>query len=176
VNSTVPIASEVLNNAGVLDPNRIFGVTTLDVVRANAFVGDLVGLDPTTVNVPVIGGHAGITIIPLLSQTKPCVDIPADKLKVSGTKKCGTKKHVFQFVLFIFGQKKNVFKQYKTSHNTNKPPCLTKTSKQQKQYDIMYLDSSLNFFNLSMNSFLKTTPTYQNLLIGKYLGPSINLG
>lgn len=40
VNSTVPIASEVLQKAGVYDPNRIFGVTTLDVVRANAFVGE----------------------------------------------------------------------------------------------------------------------------------------
>lgn len=40
VNSTVPIASEVLNNAGVYDPNRIFGVTTLDIVRSNAFVAE----------------------------------------------------------------------------------------------------------------------------------------
>lgn len=40
VNSTVPIASEVFQKAGVYDPNRIFGVTTLDIVRANAFVGE----------------------------------------------------------------------------------------------------------------------------------------
>lgn len=40
VNSTVPIASEVLQKAGVYDPNRIFGVTTLDIVRSNAFVGE----------------------------------------------------------------------------------------------------------------------------------------
>lgn len=41
VNSTVPIASEVFQKAGVYDPNRIFGVTTLDVVRANAFIAEL---------------------------------------------------------------------------------------------------------------------------------------
>ena len=41
VNSTVPIASEVFKKAGVYDPNRIFGVTTLDVVRANTFIGGL---------------------------------------------------------------------------------------------------------------------------------------
>lgn len=29
----------------------------------------------------VIGGHSGVTIIPLLSQTKPSVSIPEDKLK-----------------------------------------------------------------------------------------------
>ncbi|XP_075219490.1 malate dehydrogenase, mitochondrial-like [Lycorma delicatula] len=81
VNSTVPIASEVLKKAGVYDPNRIFGVTTLDIVRANTFVAELKGLDPTNVNVPVIGGHSGITIIPLISQAKPSVEFPKDQLK-----------------------------------------------------------------------------------------------
>ena len=81
VNSTVPIASEVYQKAGVYDPNRIFGVTTLDIVRANAFVGEAKGLNPTQVNVPVIGGHSGVTIIPLISQCKPSVDFPKDQLK-----------------------------------------------------------------------------------------------
>lgn len=40
VNSTVPIASEVMQKAGVYDPNRIFGVTTLDIVRSNAFIAE----------------------------------------------------------------------------------------------------------------------------------------
>jgi len=34
VNSTVPIAAEVLKKAGVYQPNKLFGVTTLDVVRS----------------------------------------------------------------------------------------------------------------------------------------------
>ena len=33
VNSTVPIAAEVLKAAGVYDKRKLFGVTTLDVVR-----------------------------------------------------------------------------------------------------------------------------------------------
>ncbi|KAK6045662.1 hypothetical protein COOONC_16832 [Cooperia oncophora] len=41
VNSTVPIASEVMKKHGVYDKRRIFGVTTLDVVRAQAFVAEL---------------------------------------------------------------------------------------------------------------------------------------
>lgn len=81
MNSTVPIASEVFQKAGVYDPNRIFGVTTLDIVRANAFIGEAKGLNPTQVNVPVIGGHSGVTIIPLISQCKPSVDFPKDQLK-----------------------------------------------------------------------------------------------
>lgn len=39
-----------------------------DVVRSNKFVADAKGFNPTTTSVPVIGGHAGITILPLLSQ------------------------------------------------------------------------------------------------------------
>lgn len=80
VNSTVPIASEIYKKRGVYDPNRIFGVTTLDVVRANAFVAHAKGLDTKSVNVPVIGGHAGITIIPLLSQTSPSVKFSEEEI------------------------------------------------------------------------------------------------
>eukprot|EP00538_Stauroneis_constricta_P013470 CAMPEP_0119546794 /NCGR_PEP_ID=MMETSP1352-20130426/1052_1 /TAXON_ID=265584 /ORGANISM="Stauroneis constricta, Strain CCMP1120" /LENGTH=339 /DNA_ID=CAMNT_0007591521 /DNA_START=156 /DNA_END=1175 /DNA_ORIENTATION=- len=66
VNSTVPIAAEVLKNAGVYNPQKLVGVTTLDVCRANTFVSEQ--MDGADVNVPVIGGHAGITILPLFSQ------------------------------------------------------------------------------------------------------------
>jgi len=71
VNSTVPIAAEVFKKAGTYDPKRLLGVTTLDVVRANTFVGEVLGLDPSDISVPVIGGHAGVTILPLLSQVNP---------------------------------------------------------------------------------------------------------
>ncbi|KAI9718967.1 MAG: hypothetical protein M1812_003852 [Candelaria pacifica] len=81
VNSTVPIAAEVLKNAGVFDAKRLFGVTTLDVVRAETFVGELTGTkDSSKTVIPVVGGHSGETIVPLFSQAKPSVDIPADKL------------------------------------------------------------------------------------------------
>ena len=68
VNSTVPIAAEVLKAAGVYDKKKLMGVTTLDVVRANTFVAEAKGLDLKDVDVPVVGGHAGTTILPLLSQ------------------------------------------------------------------------------------------------------------
>merc|ERR1740131_165688 len=81
VNSTVPIASEIFKAAGVYNPNKIFGVTTLDIVRANAFIAEKKGLDPANVNCPVVGGHAGVTIMPLISQCTPAVEFPADQLK-----------------------------------------------------------------------------------------------
>lgn len=70
VNSTVPIWAATLKNAGTYDPKKLFGVTTLDVVRANTFVAENQGWDVNNVNVPVIGGHAGTTICPLLSQVE----------------------------------------------------------------------------------------------------------
>jgi malate dehydrogenase len=80
VNSTVPIAAEVLKAKGVFDPKRLFGVTTLDVVRAETFVAEIVGeSNPQSLTIPVIGGHSGETIVPLFSQAKPAVTIPEDK-------------------------------------------------------------------------------------------------
>jgi malate dehydrogenase len=70
VNGTVPIVAEVFKKAGTYDANRVFGVTTLDVIRSEAFIAELKGVDVSTVKVPVIGGHSGTTILPLLSQVE----------------------------------------------------------------------------------------------------------
>ncbi|KAG6477495.1 malate dehydrogenase, mitochondrial-like isoform X1 [Zingiber officinale] len=71
VNSTVPIASEVFKKAGTYDERKLFGVTTLDVVRAKTFYAGKANIPAADVNVPVVGGHAGITILPLFSQATP---------------------------------------------------------------------------------------------------------
>lgn len=82
VNSTVPIAVEVLKSKNVFSPNRVFGVTTLDVVRAETFIAEIIGEKyPQNVKIPVIGGHSGETIVPLFSQSKPSFSISSDKLK-----------------------------------------------------------------------------------------------
>jgi malate dehydrogenase len=85
----VPIAAEVLKKAGVFDPTRLFGVTTLDVVRSETFVASIIGeKNPSKLTIPVIGGHSGETIVPLFSQAKPSVNIPADKLDALTYRKC----------------------------------------------------------------------------------------
>merc|ERR1712053_22583 len=81
VNSTVPIAAEVYKKVGAYNPKKIFGVSTLDVVRSNEFIGALKGINPQEVNCPVVGGHAGATIMPLISQCSPAVSFDADTLK-----------------------------------------------------------------------------------------------
>lgn len=45
VNSTVPIAAEIFKQKGTYDPKRLFGVTTLDVVRARTFLAHKKGLN-----------------------------------------------------------------------------------------------------------------------------------
>jgi len=69
VNATVAIAAEVLREKGVYDSARLFGVTTLDIIRSNSFVAESKVLNPEDFEVPVICGHSGITILPLLSQS-----------------------------------------------------------------------------------------------------------
>ena len=64
---------------GCYEPKRLFGVTTLDIVRAKTFIGEILKVNPQEVHIPVIGGHAGITILPLLSQSKPPLTLDAEK-------------------------------------------------------------------------------------------------
>ncbi|KAG6555490.1 hypothetical protein Mapa_002725 [Marchantia paleacea] len=80
VNSTVPIAAEVFKKAGTYDPRKLFGVTTLDVVRARTFYAAKKGLNVRDVDVPVVGGHAGITILPLFSQATPKKPLEGEEL------------------------------------------------------------------------------------------------
>ncbi|CAF4215385.1 unnamed protein product [Rotaria sp. Silwood2] len=80
VNSTVPIATEVMKAYNVYDERKIIGVTTLDVIRAATFVAEAKGLDSSRVFVPVIGGHSGNTIIPLFSQISPPVSFSQQEL------------------------------------------------------------------------------------------------
>jgi len=82
VNSVVPVAAEVLKKAGVYDRHRLFGVSTLDIVRAQTFIGELKGKDPTTVKVHVVGGHSPETMLPILSQVNGISFTPDEEAKL----------------------------------------------------------------------------------------------
>ncbi len=68
VNTVVPIAREVLKKAGVYQPTKLFGVSSLDFIRTQTFVSELKGISTEKIEIPIIGGHSGPTILPLLSQ------------------------------------------------------------------------------------------------------------
>jgi malate dehydrogenase len=70
LNSAVPIIAETFKSCGVYDPRKLLGITSLDCERASTFVAQNQGWDARRTKVSVIGGHAGTTILPLLSQVK----------------------------------------------------------------------------------------------------------
>merc|ERR1712194_331863 len=79
VNSIVPAMAELYAKKG-LDPLKVVGVTTLDTVRANKFVAGETGKPVSDIQIPVIGGHAGTTILPLFSQDPVGATLSADKI------------------------------------------------------------------------------------------------
>jgi len=68
INSMVPVVAEILKQWNAYDPRKVFGVTSLNVERANYMIGAMAGEASHTITCPVIGGHAGTTIIPLFSR------------------------------------------------------------------------------------------------------------
>merc|ERR1711976_552534 len=76
VNSVVPAMCELWKKVG-LDPKKIVGITTLDIVRANKFTQEITG---KPASIPVIGGHAGKTILPVFSQDPAGASIPASQI------------------------------------------------------------------------------------------------
>ncbi|KAF5209156.1 putative malate dehydrogenase [Clavispora lusitaniae] len=68
VNATVAIAAAVLKKLGVFNPRKLFGVTTLDSVRAETFLAQILDVSPASLRgkISVVGGHSGDTIVPLV--------------------------------------------------------------------------------------------------------------
>merc|ERR1711865_501540 len=79
VNSVVPAMATLWEKKG-LNPMNVVGVTTLDCVRAEKFVHEITGKPLEEIIIPVIGGHAGTTILPLFSQNQHSRTIAADKI------------------------------------------------------------------------------------------------
>ena len=73
INAIVPFVAELLKAYGAFDAGRLFGVTTLDVVRAETFLAEVEGSVEAGDgrNVDVVGGHSPQTIVPLMSLARP---------------------------------------------------------------------------------------------------------
>lgn len=71
LNMIVPIMARVLKEEDAYDPKRLFGVTTLDVVRAKTYFAQTINADPIQVSVPVIGGHTPDTMLTIISRSFP---------------------------------------------------------------------------------------------------------
>lgn len=80
INSLIPLYDEVYRRLGINADKRLIGMTNLDSIRAATFVGEYLGISPHFCSVPVVGGHAGTTIVPIFSQLQAGlvseVDVP----------------------------------------------------------------------------------------------------
>ncbi|XPE23032.1 lactate/malate family dehydrogenase [Shigella sonnei] len=68
VNTTVAIAAEVLKKPVFMTKTNCSALPRWISFVPTPFVAELKGKRPGEVEVPVIGGHSGVTILPLLSQ------------------------------------------------------------------------------------------------------------
>lgn len=75
INSIVPMAAEIMKRHGNFNGKKLFGITTIDYIRAQCLFANENKLKPKECKVPVIGGRSNKTIIPLLSQSKPTIEM-----------------------------------------------------------------------------------------------------
>ena len=70
VNSTVPIAAEVFKKAGTYDEKRLFGVTTLDVVRAKTFYAGKANVN--VAGIPIMAYYLKLVLVFCLNSVFGC--------------------------------------------------------------------------------------------------------
>ena len=63
LNSLVPVYDKVYKRMGIDAGRKIIGLTILDTIRSATFIGEYLGISPDFCSIPVVGGHAGTTII-----------------------------------------------------------------------------------------------------------------
>lgn len=80
VNALVPFAAEILRKNNTFDAKRLFGVTTVDVVRAEVFLTEIASEHEKDVQVDVIGGHSAETTVPLFSQVDLARELSSKQL------------------------------------------------------------------------------------------------
>lgn len=80
LNSIVPVSCDVLHRRRVFDERRVFGITSVDVMRTNVATARIIGVKAEKVKVPVIGGHSDKTIVPVLSRCDPSASFEPDEI------------------------------------------------------------------------------------------------
>lgn len=70
VNCLVPVAVETLKKNGHFQAKNVMGITTLDIIRSETFLHELLKDYDSKGKISVIGGHSGNTIVPILLDKK----------------------------------------------------------------------------------------------------------
>eukprot|EP00917_Polyrhabdina_sp_WS-2016_P009789 GHVP01021513.1.p1 GENE.GHVP01021513.1~~GHVP01021513.1.p1 ORF type:complete len:328 (+),score=65.14 GHVP01021513.1:160-1143(+) len=98
VNSIVPLIHLYYEKKGLNTP-KVFGICTLDCIRARIIIGERLGRDPNEVNVEVIGGHSDSTMLPILSSI-PGISLNEEEM-------CEIKEEVINCVYKVANAKDN---------------------------------------------------------------------
>lgn len=75
----MPVAAGILKKRGVYRPEKLFGVCQIDQMRAERFYAEAIGQEPKKTYVPVVGGHADNTTVPLFSKARPNVPLTEEE-------------------------------------------------------------------------------------------------
>jgi malate dehydrogenase len=73
--------AEILRVTDKFNPRKLFGVTTLDMIRAATFGAQFTRTSPEELRVPVVGGHSRHTIVPLFTQSIPPMNLSKNELR-----------------------------------------------------------------------------------------------
>jgi malate/lactate dehydrogenase len=71
VTATLPLISEIYKLSGNWNPNKIIGSAALESMRISSMIASLLNLNPLFLSTPIAGGIDCLTVVPLLSKTKP---------------------------------------------------------------------------------------------------------
>ncbi|CAG9761943.1 unnamed protein product [Ceutorhynchus assimilis] len=71
IEAFVPMAAEEYKKAGVFDPRKIIGITSVGCMRANYFIGLISGQNPADVQCPIVGGISKNCLVACVSQSRP---------------------------------------------------------------------------------------------------------
>lgn len=69
LNSMIAVAAETLRQEGVYNPQKLIGLSVLDLDRARTFLAEVTQRKSYELRVPIVGGHSGTTLVPLFSNT-----------------------------------------------------------------------------------------------------------
>lgn len=70
MNALTALCAEWLKAQGAYDPRKLFGLTSLDTVRARNLVSETLQINSFDITLSVVGGRGAGVSLPLLAQSK----------------------------------------------------------------------------------------------------------
>lgn len=102
VTATLPVVSEVFKHSGNWDPNKIIGSAAIESMRISAMTASHLDLNPSFLSVPISGGIDPLTVVPLLSRTRPFNSFTTVRKQIQTKKFINLIVNYLNFNVFFF--------------------------------------------------------------------------